>query len=91
MPNTDEIIQPGLYDYSLTVEFPSTYIPDHTPPAFRNQAAQQVTRKRYASGQFNLTEELPRIALSHHFARKACEDVDLSLVTVTHFDLTPRR
>lgn len=35
MPNTTEIVEPGRYDYKLTVQFPSTYVPEHAPPAFR--------------------------------------------------------
>ncbi|MGV9891712.1 hypothetical protein [Streptomyces sp. NPDC003395] len=89
MPNTDQIVQPGRYDYDLKVEFPSVYIPEHTPPALRNQAAYQTTRTRYASGQFDLTEHAAREVIRNHFVRQICEDVDLSLVTVTRFNLTP--
>ncbi len=89
MPSTSEIVEPGRYDYDLTVEFPSVYIPDHTPPVFRNAYAQQTTRTRYASGQFDLTERLAVDAIRDHFVRRVCEDVDLSIVDVTRFDLTP--
>jgi hypothetical protein len=88
MPSTDEIVEPGRYDYDLKVEFPSTYIPEHTPPAFRNADAYATTRYRYASGQFDLTERAACALLRDHFVRKACEDVDLKLVTVTRFELT---
>ncbi|MFE0647471.1 hypothetical protein ACFVZH_02620 [Streptomyces sp. NPDC059534] len=86
--STSEIIEPGLYDYELTVKFPSVYIPEHTPPQFRNSAAMETTRTRWISGQFNLTERVAREAIRDHFVRQSCEDVDLCLVDVTRFDLT---
>lgn len=90
MPSS-EIVEPGRYDYDLTVEFPSVYIPEHTPPEFRNEAAYETTRTRYISGQFDLTEHVVRSLIRDHFVRKACEDLigDLVTVTVTRFDLTP--
>ncbi|URN11345.1 hypothetical protein LUW77_03380 [Streptomyces radiopugnans] len=33
-----ETVEPGRYDYDLTVSFPSVYIPDHTPPRLRATA-----------------------------------------------------
>lgn len=90
MPSSSsEIVEPGRYDYELTVRFPSVYIPDHTPPAFRNADAMPTTRTRSVSGQFNLIASLSRDAIRDHFVREACEDVSLDLVTVTRFDLTP--
>jgi len=89
MPSNSEIVEPGRYDYDLTVTFPSIYIPEHTPPVFRNAAAQQTTRTRYASGQFDLTEHVGRAVLRDHLVRQFCEDVSPDLVSVTRFDLTP--
>lgn len=89
MSSTGEIVEPGRYDYDLTVKFPSVYIPEHTPPAFRNADAQPTTRTRYASGQFDLTERLAVDAIRDHFVRQVCEDVDPDIVDVTRFDLTP--
>lgn len=90
MPSTGEIVEPGRYDYDLKVEFPSVYIPEHTPPALRNTAAQQTTRTRYVSGQFDLTEHVVRSLIRDHFVRQACEDLvgDLVTVSVTRFELT---
>jgi hypothetical protein len=89
MSSASEIVEPGRYDYDLKVEFPSTYIPEHTPPAFRNSAAQQTTRTRYASGQFDLTAHVGRDVLRDHLVRQFCEDVSPEIVSVTRFDLTP--
>ena len=89
MPSTGEIVEPGRYDYDLTVKFPSVYIPEHTPPAFRNEAAYSTTRTRYASGQFELTEHVGREVIRDHFVRQICDDVDPEIVTVTRFELTP--
>jgi hypothetical protein len=89
MPSSSEIVEPGRYDYDLTVEFPSTYVPEHTPPAFRIAESYETTRKRYASGQFDLTEHVGRTVIRDHFVRQVCEDVDPAIVTVTRFDLTP--
>lgn len=91
MSASAEIVEPGRYDYELTVEFPSVYILEHTPPEFRNEYAQPTTRRRYVSGQFDLTEHIVRSLIRDHFVRKACEDLigDLVTVTVTRFELTP--
>lgn len=89
MPASSEIVEPGRYDYNLTVSFPSVYIPEHTPPAFRNADAQQTTRTRWVSGQFDLTEHMARDLLRDHFVRQTCEDVSPELVRVTRFNLTP--
>lgn len=89
MSSSTEIVQPGLYDYDLKVEFPSTYVPEHTPPAFRLAESYETIRVRYASGQFNLSEPVARVLLRQHFVNQACEDVDPEIVTVTRFDLTP--
>jgi len=89
MPSSAEIVKPGRYDYDLTVEFPSVHIPDHTPPALRSASGYETTRRRYVSGQFDLTEHVGRNVIRDHFVRKACEDVDPSIVTVTRFELTP--
>lgn len=89
MSETPEIVEPGRYDYGLTVEFPSTYIPEHTPPTFRLAESYETTRRRYASGQFDLAEPVARVLLRQHFVNQACKDVDPALVTVTRFDLTP--
>lgn len=89
MPSsTSETVEPGRYDYELAVSFPSVYIPEHTPPQFRNADAMQTTRTRWVSGQFDLTAPLGREVLRDHFVREVCEDVSLDLVTVTRFDLT---
>jgi hypothetical protein len=89
MPSSSEIVEPGCYDYDLTVSFPSTYIPEHTAPAFRIAESHETTRKRYASGQFDLFEPVARVLLRQHFVDQVCEDVDPAIVTVTRFDLTP--
>lgn len=88
MPSS-EIVEPGRYDYDLTVEFPSTYIPEHTPPAFRLAESYETTRVRYASGQFDLTEHIGREVLRDHFVRKVCDDLIGVDVQVAHFELTP--
>lgn len=88
MPSSNEIIEPGRYDYELKVQFPSVYIPEHTPPAFRNASAYETTRTRYVSGQFDLTEHVARELICDHFVRQACEDVDPQIVSVARFDLT---
>lgn len=89
MPASAEIVEPGRYDYDLTVEFPSVHIPEHTPPAFRLADAYPTTRIRYASGQFDLSEHVARDLIRDHFVRKVCQDVDPTIVDVTRFDLTP--
>ena len=88
MSSSTEIVEPGRYDYDLTVKFPSTYIPEHTPPAFRIAEAYETTRTRYASGQFDLSEPVARVLLRQHFVNQVCEDVSSDIVTVTRFDLT---
>lgn len=88
MSSSVEIVEPGRYDYDLTVEFPSTYIPEHTAPAFRIAEAYETTRRRYANGQFDLSEPVARELLRQHFVNQACEDVDPAIVTVTRFELT---
>lgn len=88
MPSTD-IVEPGRYDYDLTVQFPSVYIPEHTPPAFRNAAAQETTRIRSTKGQFELTGSVVNALIREHLVNQLCEDVDRATVTVTRFDLTP--
>ncbi|WP_282550148.1 hypothetical protein [Streptomyces rochei] len=88
MPSS-KIIKPGRYDYDLTVEFPSTYIPEHTPPAFRIADACETTRRRYVNGQFDLSAPVDHELLRQHFVTQACEDVDPAIVTVTRFELTP--
>lgn len=88
MPSS-EIVEPGRYDYDLTVKFPSTYIPEHTPPAFRIAESYETTRTRYANGQFDLAEPVARDLLCQHFVNQVCEDVSSDLVTVTRFELTP--
>jgi len=89
MPTASDTIEPGRYDYDLTVEFPSTYIPEHTPPAFRIAEAYETTRRRYVNGQFDLSEPVARELLCQHFMNQACEVVDPAIVTVTRFELTP--
>ncbi|MFB7244612.1 hypothetical protein ACFCYX_19390 [Streptomyces populi] len=89
MPSSTDIVEPGRYDFDLKVEFPSVYIPEHTPPAFRLADSYPTTRFRYASGQFDLTEHVERDAIRDHFVREACKDVDLAIVTVARFELTP--
>jgi len=88
MPSS-EIVEPGRYDYDLTVEFPSTYIPEHAAPAFRIAEAYETTRRRYANGQFDLSEPVAHELLRQHFVNQACEDVDPAIVTVTRFELFP--
>ena len=87
MSAANEIIEPGRYDYDLKVKFPSVYIPEHTPPEFRNEAAYETTRNRFASGQFDLAEHTGREVLRDHLVRKVCEDVDPAIVTVARFEL----
>jgi hypothetical protein len=89
MPSSSEIVEPGRYDYDLTVEFPSVYIPEHTPPAFRNSDAYPTTRTRSASGQFDLSGPVVHALLRQYFVNQVCEDVDPEIVTVTRFELTP--
>ena len=86
--DTTQIVEPGRYDYELKVEFPSTYIPEHTPPAFRNAYAQQTTRTRSAFGQFDLTEHVGREVIRNVLVKQICEDVNLQDVRVARFELT---
>lgn len=83
-----QIIEPGRYDYELKVQFPSVYIPEHTPPAFRNTAGYETTRSRYVSGQFHLTEHIGRDVLRDHFVRQVCDDLTGVDIQVARFDLT---
>lgn len=90
MPETTpEIVEPGRYDYDIKVEFPSTYIPEHTPPAFRNAAAYATTRTRCVSGQFDLTEHVGREVLRDVLVKQVCDDLIGQTVQVTGFSLTP--
>ncbi|MFF5609282.1 hypothetical protein ACFY65_23325 [Streptomyces cellulosae] len=89
MPAASEIVEPGRYDYDLKVEFPSVYIPEHTPPAFRANDGYETTRVRYVSGQFDLVEHVGREVLRDHFVRKVCEDLIGVDVKVARFELTP--
>ncbi|MFF9624254.1 hypothetical protein [Streptomyces griseosporeus] len=89
MPSSSEIVEPGRYDYTLTVEFPSVYTPEHTPPAFRLANSYETTRTRHASGQFDLSESVARPLLRQYFVGQVCEDMDPEIVTVTRFELTP--
>lgn len=88
MPHSSDIVEPGRYDYDLKVEFPSVYIPEHTPPAFRFADGYETTRVRYVSGQFDLTEHIGREVLRGHFVRKVCEDLMGVEITVARFELT---
>ncbi|WP_086562549.1 hypothetical protein [Streptomyces africanus] len=83
-----QIIEPGCYDYDIKVQFPSVYIPEHTPPAFRNAAAYETTRTRHVSGQFDLTEHIGRKVLRDHLVRRHCDDLTGVDVQVSRFDLT---
>lgn len=85
---TTEIVEPGRYDYELKVKFPSVYIPEHTPEAFRLADGYETTRTRYVSGQFDLTEHIGRQVLRDHFVRQVCDDLIGVDVQVAHFDLT---
>lgn len=89
MPSSAEIVEPGRYDYELTVKFPSTYIPEHTPPAFRITESYETTRIRSTRGQFELTGPVASAAIREHLVNQICEDVDPAIVTVTRFDLIP--
>ncbi|MFE2930634.1 hypothetical protein [Streptomyces sp. NPDC059278] len=84
---TTQIIEPGRYDYDITVRFQSTYIPEHTPPAFRNAAAYPTTRTRSVSGQFDLTEAIGRQVLRDVLVRRVCDDLMGQDVQVVRFDL----
>lgn len=86
--DTAEIIEPGRYDYDFKVQFPSVYIPDHTPPAFRNAAAYETTRTRYISGQFDLTEHASHHVIRDHFVRQVRDDLLGVDVQVVDFTLT---
>ncbi|MYR36340.1 hypothetical protein GTX14_04630 [Streptomyces sp. SID4944] len=85
---TTQIIEPGRYDYRLTVKFPSTYTPDHTPPAFRLAAAYPTKRTRSVFGQFNLTARMPHDLIRDHFVRRVTDELlltsgDIELVSFT--------
>jgi hypothetical protein len=82
-----QIMQPGRYDYDLKVQFPSVYIPEHTPPAFRNEAAYQTTRTRHVSGQFDLTEHVGCDVIRDHFVRQVRDDLLGADVQVVDFTL----
>ncbi|WP_416519983.1 hypothetical protein [Streptomyces achromogenes] len=86
--NAVEIIEPGRYDYNLTVKFPSVYIPEHTAPEFRNDDAYETTRTRYTSGQFDLAEHAGRNVIRDHFVRQVRDDLLGADVEVTEFTLT---
>lgn len=87
--NTAEIVEPGRYDYDIKVKFPSVYIPEHTPPAFRNAAAYETTRTRYVSGQFDLAEHVGREVLRDVLVRQVCDDLNGQTVQLISFSLTP--
>ncbi|NEB42293.1 hypothetical protein [Streptomyces sp. SID14515] len=73
--NINRIVEPGRYDYSLTVKFPSTYIPEHTPPEFRNAAGYETTRTRSVFGQFDLAAAAPRDLVRDHFVRQVTDEL----------------
>jgi hypothetical protein len=89
MPAPAEIVEPGRYGYRLTIEFPSVYVPEHTPLVLWNANAQQTVRTRHESGRFDLAVQVGREVLRDHIVRQVCEDVDQEIVTVTRFDLIP--
>lgn len=81
---TTEIIQPGRYDYDydFVVKFPSAYIPDHTPPRFRDRAAIQTTRTRNIYGQFDLTAPAPHDAIRDHFIRQTADELMIPVAQI---------
>nr|WSX25568.1 hypothetical protein OG690_38440 [Streptomyces tubercidicus] len=89
MTSTDQIIEPGSYDYDIQVKFASNYIPEHTPPAFREAAGYQTTRTRNVSGQFDLAEHVGREVLRDVLVRRVCGDLDGQDVEIVRFDLIP--
>jgi len=88
MPST-ETVEPGRYDYDLTVSFPSVYIPDHTPPRLRATAGYETTRTRRVWGQFDLKERVEHAVLRDALVRKNCPDLAGQTVAITSFTLTP--
>ncbi|MGW4075980.1 hypothetical protein ACWELB_21125 [Streptomyces asiaticus] len=85
----NQIVEPGRYDYDIKVKFDSYYIPEHTPPMFRNAAAHKTTRTRNVSGQFDLAEHVGRDVLRDTLIRKVCGDLNGQDVEIVRFDLTP--
>lgn len=86
---TTDTVEPGRYDYDLTITFPSVYIPDHTPPRLRATAGYETTRTRRFWGQFDLKERVDRDILRDHLVRKSCDDLAGQTVAITSFTLTP--
>lgn len=84
---TASTVEPGTYDYSLKVEFDSIYIPEHTPPLFRNDAAQPTTRFRHAWNQIEISARLDRDALRDYLVQQICDDLFGQEVRVVQFDL----
>ena len=87
--DTAQIIEPGRYDYELQVKFDSYYIPEHTPPAFRNSAGYKTTRTRNVFGQFDLGERVDREVLREYLIKQDCDDLNGQEVEIVRFDLTP--
>lgn len=75
---TTQTIDPGHYGYRLKVKFPSTYVPEHTPPEFRLADSHPATRTRTVHGEFDLTTALPFDAIRAHFVSKYTEDLLIS-------------
>ncbi|MFF0747344.1 hypothetical protein ACFYVL_43895 [Streptomyces sp. NPDC004111] len=84
-----EIVQPGRYDYHLCVRFPSVYIPEHTPPAFRDQAAIPTTRTRTVYGEFDLTAPADHDGIRDHFIDQMAIELMLppAQIEFVRFDL----
>lgn len=85
----NQIIQPGCYDYELIIKFPSTYIPEHTPPNFRNRASTQTTRTKNTYGQFDLSAPAAYDSLRDHFLQQAAGELMISIaqIELVRFDL----
>ena len=82
-------VEPGRYEYRLSVKFPSVYIPEHMPAWSRNAAAMQTTRTRETSGDLVLHESADRDAICAAIVRKDCDDLFGQQVQVAAFELTP--
>lgn len=84
-----QIIEPGRYDYDLKIEFDSVYIPEHTPPLFRNASARPTVRWRNAASQIDVSAHLDRGDLRNHLVQQISEDLLGQEVRILHFKLTP--
>lgn len=84
-----QIVEPGRYEYHFVVRYPSVYIPDHTPPRFRERAAVPTTRTRNAWDQFHLTSPTAYEYIQNYFMQHTAEElmIDEEQIEFVSFEL----